>query len=400
MPDAQTDPREAFAERLIEDVTRSLESLSAYLGVKLGLYRALADHGTANAAELAATAEIHPRYAREWLEHQTTAGYLECEDLAAPADERRYRLPDAHAEVLLDGDSPFHAAPGVLMFGGVTGVVDQLLAAYRTGGGVPYSAYGEDIRGGIAAFNRPAYLHELPGWFEAVPEIDSLLRNDPNARILDLGCGEGQSTLAMARVYPHAKVMGVDLDKESIAEARAAAREAKLDDRVVFTDADAAALATETTGATGAGGATGETAASGATGATGATGAASAKEVGKGEEGKFDLVTMFETLHDMGDPVGALRTARAVLADGGSVLIADERVAEDLVADGDLVERFQFGWSVVHCLPATMAEDYVEANGTMLRASTVARWAKEAGFSEFRVAPIENDFWRFYLLRG
>ena len=361
MPTTQTDPREAFAERLIEDVTRSLETLSVYLGVKLGLYRALADHGPANAAELADTAQIHPRYAREWLEHQTTAGYLECEDLAAAADERRYRLPEAHAEVLLDGDSPFHAAPGVTMFGGVTGVLDRLVAAYRTGGGVPYSAYGEEIRDGIAAFNRPAYLHELPVWFEAVPEIDSLLRSDRNARILDLGCGEGQSTLAMARVYPHAQVTGVDLDKESIAEARAAAREAELDGRVKFTDADAAGLATEA---------------------------------------KFDLVTMFETLHDMGDPVGALCTARAVLADGGSVLIADERVADDLIADGDLVERFQFGWSIVHCLPATMAEDYVEANGTMLRASTVARWAEEAGFAQCRVTPIENDFWRFYLLRG
>jgi ubiquinone/menaquinone biosynthesis C-methylase UbiE len=376
MPSTQTDPREAFAERLIEDVTRSLETLSVYLGVKLGLYRALADRGPSDAAELSAAARIAPRYAREWLEHQTTAGYLECEDVTAAPGERRYRLPEAHAEVLLDGDSPFHAAPGVLMFGGVTGVLDQLVTAYRTGGGVPYSAYGEDIRDGIAAFNRPAYLHELPGWLEAVPEIDAKLRDNPNARILDLGCGEGQSTLAMARVYPQAHVTGVDLDEESIAEARAAAREAKLDDRVEFTDADAAGLATE---------------------------AKKGQEAGDAEEAgeaKFDLVTLFETLHDMGDPVGALRTARAVLADGGSVLIADERVADDLIADGDLVERFQFGWSVVHCLPATMAEDHVEANGTMLRTPTVARWAEEAGFSEFRVTPIENDFWRFYLLRG
>jgi SAM-dependent methyltransferase len=361
MPTVETDPREAFAERLIEDVTRSLETLSVYLGVKLALYRALADHGSANVAELAATARIDPRYAREWLEHQTTAGYLGCEDLKASADERRYRLPEAHAEVLLDGDSPYHAAPGVMMFGGVTGVLDQLVTAYRTGEGVPYGAYGADIRNGIAAFNRPLYLHELPGWLEAVPEIDSRLRGNPEARILDLGCGAGQSTLAMARVYPQAHVTGVDLDKESVAEARAAAREANLNDRVDFTDADAAGLSTG---------------------------------------GKFDLVTMFETLHDMGDPVGALRTARAVLADGGSVLIGDERVADDLTADGDLIERFQFGWSILHCLPATLAEDPVEANGTMLRTPTVARWASEAGFTDFQVTPIENDFWRFYLLRG
>jgi SAM-dependent methyltransferase len=361
MTTSQTDLREAFAERLIEDVTRSLETLSVYLGIKLALYRALVDHGPANAAELAGAAGIHPRYAREWLEQQTTAGYLECEDLTASADERRYRLSEAHAEVLLDGDSPFHAAPGVMMYGGVTDVLDQLVAAYRTGGGVPYGAYGEDIRKGIAAFNRPTYLHELPGWFEAIPEIDSRLRGNPEARLLDLGCGTGQSTLAMARVYPDAQVIGIDLDEASVAEARAAARDAGLGDRVEFTDADAAGLAAE---------------------------------------GKFDLVTMFETLHDMGDPVGALRTARAVLADGGSLLVGDELVGDDLTADGDLIERFQFGWSVLHCLPATMAENPVEANGTMLRTSTVARWAAEAGFTDFQVAPIENDFWRFYLLRG
>jgi hypothetical protein len=116
-------------------------------------------------------------------------------------------------------------------------------------------------------------------------------------------------------------------------------------------------------------------------------------------EAEFDLVTMFETLHDMADPVGALRTTRSLLAAGGAVLIGDGRVADDLTADGDLLERFQFGWSVLHCLPATMAENPVEANGTMLRASTVARWAREAGFTDFQVTPIENDFWRFYLLR-
>ncbi|WP_205328191.1 trans-aconitate 2-methyltransferase [Glycomyces sp. YM15] len=356
----QTDPREAFAERLIEDVTRSLETLSVYLGVKLDLYRALADHGPANAADLAASASIAPRYAREWLEQQTTARYLECEDLTAPAEGRRYRLPETRAEVLLDGDSPFHAAPGVTMFGGVAGVLDQLVDAYRSGGGVPYSAYGEDIRNGIAAFNRPQYLHELPAWLEAVPEIDSRLRGNPEAHILDLGCGAGQSTLAMARVYPHAHVTGVDLDHDSIAEARAAAIDANLGGRVDFTDADVAGLSFEA---------------------------------------EFDLVTMFETLHDMADPVGALRTARSLLAVGGSVLIGDERVADDLTDDGDLIERFQFGWSVVHCLPATMAEDPVEANGTMLRTPTLARWAQEAGFTYFQVAPIENDFWRFYLLR-
>jgi hypothetical protein len=104
----------------------------------------------------------------------------------------------------------------------------------------------------------------------------------------------------------------------------------------------------------------------------------------------FDLVTVFEALHDMGDPVGALRAARGLLADDGSVLVADERVAETFTTPGDLVERFMYGWSILHCLPATVAEHPVEANGTVLRAPTLARWAAAAGFTGFEVLPIDH----------
>ncbi|GAB4003668.1 class I SAM-dependent methyltransferase [Glycomyces albus] len=358
--DHRNRPREAFAERLIEDVTRSLEVFSVYLGVKLGIYRALADLDSAVATEVALAAGIDPRYSREWLEHQATAGYIACENPDDEPDKRRFSLPEAHAEVLLAGDSLYHAGPATLMLGGVAGVLPQLLEAYRTGGGVPYSAYGQDIRRGIATLNRPQFLHEMGGWLAAVPGLDRRLREAPAPRLLDLGCGCGHSAFALARVYPNATVLGVDLDKESIAEAREAADEEGLADRVSFSDVDAASLVAEQ---------------------------------------RFDLVTMFETLHDMGDPVGVLRTSRALLADGGTVMVADERISDGLAVPGDLLERFQFGWSVTHCLPATLAEDPVEANGTMLRSSTMARWAGEAGFEEFAIAPIENDFWRFYLMR-
>jgi ubiquinone/menaquinone biosynthesis C-methylase UbiE len=117
-------------------------------------------------------------------------------------------------------------------------------------------------------------------------------------------------------------------------------------------------------------------------------------------EAPFDLVTIFEALHDMGDPVGALRAARERLAAGGSVLVADERVAEAFTAPGDATERLMYGWSILHCLPATLAEDPVEANGTVLRAPTLARWAAEAGFADVEVLAVDNPFWRFYRLRG
>jgi SAM-dependent methyltransferase len=156
-------------------------------------------------------------------------------------------------------------------------------------------------------------------------------------------------------------VRRVDLDEASVAGARAAAAEAGVADRVSFVVGDAAQLS---------------------------------------PEAPFDLVTVFEALHDMGDPVGALRAARELLADGGSVLVADERVADAFTAPGDVTERLMYGWSILHCLPATLAEAPVEANGTVLRAPTLAGWAAAAGFSGFQVLAIDNPFWRFYRLHG
>jgi SAM-dependent methyltransferase len=354
----ELDAREALAERLIDDVTSALETLGVYLGLELGLYQALADLGAATEAELAAATGIAPRYAREWLEQQAVAGYLACDDPAHPAEQRRYRLPAGHAEVLLDADSPYHAAPVAVILAGVARVLPQLLEAYRTGDGVPYAAYGQQLRRGIAAVNRPMFLHELAStWLPAVPDLDRRLRSAPPARVLDLGCGLGASSVALARAYPRAQVLGVDLDEASVAEARALGGVA---DRVTFVVGDAAQV---------------DPAAS------------------------FDLVTVFEALHDMGDPVGALRTARALLAADGNVLVADERVADAFTTSGDPVERFMYGWSILHCLPATLAERPVEATGTVLRAPTVARWAAAAGFTGFEVLPIDNPFWRFYRMR-
>jgi SAM-dependent methyltransferase len=356
------DAREALAERLVDATTHALETLSVHLGLELGLYQALADLGAATETEVAAHAGVAPRYAREWLEQQTVAGYLACDDPKRPAKERRYRLPAGHTEVLLDADSPYHAGPLAGMLASVARVLPQLLAVYRSGGGVPYAAYGPEMRRGIAAVNRPMFLHELASsWLPAVPGLDRRLRSAPPARVLDLGCGLGASSIALARTYPRAQVLGVDLDQASVTDARAAAATAGVADRVTFVVGDAAQLASEA---------------------------------------RFDLVTVFEALHDMGDPVGMLRAVRARLAAGGSVLVADERVADAFTTRGDPTERFMYGWSTLHCLPATLAEHPVEATGTVLRAPTLARWAATAGFGGFEVLPIDNPFWRFYRLRG
>jgi SAM-dependent methyltransferase len=358
----ELDARELLAGRVVDGLTQAMEVFGVYLGVELGLYRVLSELGAATEAELAGHAGVAVRYAREWLEQQAVAGYLACDDPAQPAERRRFRLPAGHAEVLVDPDSPYHAAPLALALAGAAGVLARLPEAYRSGGGVAYADYGREMRDGIAAANRPMFLHELAGvWLPAAPDLHRRLRSAPPPRVLDLGCGLGASSVALARAYPRATVLGVDLDEASVAGARAAAAEAGVADRVSFEVGDAAHLS---------------------------------------PEAPFDLVTVFEALHDMGDPVGALRAARELLADGGSVLVADERVADAFTAPGDATERLMYGWSILHCLPATLAEDPVQATGTVLRAPALAGWAAAAGFAGFEVLAVDNPFWRFYRLRG
>ena len=350
---------EAFAGRLFEAYIACMEVLAIQLGDDLGLYRALAAADWSNPAGLAAAAGIDERYAREWLEQQAVAGILEVDRPEADAAARRYHLPQAHRPVLLDPTSPAYLAAGASLVSSIAQVLPRLVEAYRDGGGVSYADYGSKLAHGVAAMNGAAYQAELGStWLPSVPAIDAALRR-PGARVLDLGCGHGITSMEIARAYPQASVVGVDLDQDSVRVARAAAATAGLADRVTFVHADAAA---------------------------------------PHQPAGFDAVTIFEALHDMGDPVGALRAARAALRDGGQVLVADERVAEAFTAPGDELERFCYGASVLHCLPATMAESPVEASGTVLRPATVARWSREAGFRRLEQLPIDSVFWRFYLL--
>lgn len=350
------DRREVLAERLVGQLTGALDLFCVHLGVELGLYGHLRSPLTA--PELAHAAGIAPRYAREWLEQQHVSGLVDCEDPALPEDARVYSLAADHGEVLSDVDSAFYLGAHSTQLAGIARVIPALVQAFRDGSGVPYAAYGQEIRRGIAAGNRPMFLHELgSSWLPSIPAVDARLRSAPAATVLDLGCGLGASTTAIARAYPDVRVVGVDLDADSIAEATASAGD--LADRVTFVAGSAVGL----------------------------------------PEGPFELVTIFEALHDMGDPVSVLRAARAVLAVGGAVVVADERVADTFgPGAADPIEQLMYGFSVLHCLPATMAESPVEATGTVLRAPTVRRWATAAGL-ECEVLPIENDFWRFYLMR-
>lgn len=376
IPQAPVDPRpmvaasspddlqaevEGLAERLFGGALAMMELATVHLGLRLGLYDALQVLGQATAGQLAEYVDGDERYIREWLEQQAVAEVLTCPDDAAPPEQRRYELPVASAVVMLDPGTPAYLGPMAHLAVGTLLAVPAVEEAFRTGDGVPFSAYGSELRHGLGLLNGASFDRTLAGWIAAMPDIDRRLRTADGAAVLDIGCGVGRSTLALARAYPNARAHGIDLDPASVHEARDAAARAGLADRVTFSVADAADLTRE------------------------------------GGE-RYDLVTILEALHDMGDPVGALAASSRHLRDGGAVLIADQLTRDRYAADGDLLERFQYGCSVLHCLPATRAEDHVVAHGTVIRTSTVAQWANDAGFAGVEVLEIEDPFWRFYRL--
>ncbi|MEO7294813.1 MAG: methyltransferase domain-containing protein [Candidatus Limnocylindria bacterium] len=349
-----TSSADALAERLFSAAVATFDLAGVYLGDRLGLYRSLHADGPATPDELAGRTGTDPRYVREWLEQQAVGAILDV-DVA-----NRFSLSEEHAAVLVDDESLNLMAPISRMLTAAIGRLPVLVDAYRSGHGVGWDAYGADMREGQAAFNRPAFTHLLGDeWLPAIGDVHERLQTDPPARIADVGCGQGWSTIAIARAYPKARVVGIDLDAPSIEAARHNAVEAGLDG-VEFRHGDAATL----------------------------------------DDGPYAAAIIIEAVHDMANPVPVLRSIRETLVPGGSLIVVDERVAETFAAPGDDLERFMYGWSITTCLPDGRSRSPSVATGTVMRPDTLRAYATEAGFAEMEILPIENDFFRFYRLRG
>lgn len=330
----------AFVFAAVGEVGASLNSALVVLGDKLGWYRSLAEHGPATPEELAVRTGTDPHYTREWLNAQAAGSYVAYDPVSG-----RYTLPPEQAVALADETSPAFL-PGLFQIAhGTIRDLPTIVEAARVGGGLGWHQHNGDVHLGCERFFRPSYAaHLISDWLPSLAGVVPKLQR--GARVADIGCGHGASTILMAQAYPASTFVGADYHQESIQTARQRAGEAGVSDRIEFRTLPA----TESAG----------------------TG--------------FDLVTMFDCLHDMGDPLGAARRVRESLTDDGTWMVV-EPAAGDRVEDNlNPVGRAFYGFSTLLCTPSSLAQEGRAALGTQAGPARIREIARQAGFSGFRVA--------------
>jgi len=331
---------EAFVGRAIGEVGAALNCALVVMGDKLGYYRALAERGPLTPAELAEASGTDEHYTREWLNAQAAGDFVEYDP-----ETRRYRLPAEHAIALTQADSPAYL-PGFFQIahGTVKGAATVLEAA-RTGDGVGWHQADPDVHVGCERFFRPGYAANLvESW---LPALDGVVEKlERGARVADVGCGHGSSTILMAQAFPRSEFVGFDYHAESIAVARERAAAAGVGDRIRFETAPATAFG------------------------------------GRG----YDLVTMFDSLHDMGDPVGAARHVRESLAPDGTWMIVEPAAGDRPEENFHPVGRVYYGFSTLLCTPGSLSQEVGLALGTQAGPARIRDVATTAGFDRFRLA--------------
>jgi SAM-dependent methyltransferase len=331
---------EQFVFRAVDEVGATLNAALVVMGDKLGLYRALAGAGPLTPVELSRRAGVTERLVREWLNAQAAGGYVEYEP-----DTGSYTLPPEQTVALTDEDSPAYL-PGFFQIA-LGSVIDSphVIEAARNGGGFGWHEHSHDVFEGCERFFRPGYNANLiPTWLPALDGVVAKL--EAGATVADIGCGHGSSTILMAKAYPKSTFVGSDYHAGSIATARERAQAAGVADRVRFEALPAA------------------------------------EHPGTG----YDLVTMFDCLHDMGDPVGAARQVHRLLAPDGTWMIV-EPMAGDRVEDNlNPVGRAYYGFSTFLCTPASLSQEVGLALGAQAGEARIKDVVSAGGFTRFRRA--------------
>jgi SAM-dependent methyltransferase len=330
----------AFVLGAVEEVGATVNTALVVMGDRLGLYRALAGAGPTSPEELADRCGVSARYVHEWLNAQAAGGYVSYD-----AESGRYTLPAEQAAALTDEDSPAYL-PGFFQIAlGTVRDAPAVIEAARTGAGLGWHEHTHDVHEGCERFFRPGYNANLvTSWLPALDGVVERLKR--GITVADVGCGHGASTILMAEAYPRSTFVGSDYHEESIETARARAEAAGVADRVRFEKAPADGFS------------------------------------GEG----YELVTMFDCLHDMGDPVGAARHVRETIAPDGVWMIV-EPMAGDRVEDNlNPIGRAYYGFSTFLCTPASLSQDVGLALGAQAGEARLREVAAAGGFTRFRRA--------------
>ncbi|MET0416097.1 MAG: class I SAM-dependent methyltransferase [Actinoplanes sp.] len=333
-----TDKLMAFVFRAVDEIGAALNCALVVMGDRLGYYRDLAGHDATTASELAERTGTGMHYAREWLNAQAAGGFVDYD-----AGTGRYTLPAEHAVALTDESSPVFL-PGFFQIAhGTTRDAGMVIDAARTDAGLGWHQHNGDVHAGCERFFRPGYAANLiPSWLPALDDVVGKL--ETGARVADVGCGHGASTVLMAQAYPRSTFTGSDYHPESVATARDRASGAAVADRTSFE----VAAATDFSG-----------------------------------DG-YDLVTMFDCLHDMGDPLGAAKHVRDVIAPDGTWMIVEPAAGDAVEQNLSPVGRVYYGFSTLLCTPASLFQPPGAALGTQAGPARIRAVTADAGFTRFR----------------
>lgn len=326
---------EEFAGHVVSDVAAAISGVLTNIGHKKGLYKAMAGAGVVTPSELAEITGTNERYVLEWLNNQCAGGYVHYIE-----GDNKYYMPDAYIPILADEDSPFFLIPALEVAASLWLDEDKLLDIFESGQGLEWGAHHHRLSCGSESLFRPGYKTFLTSdWIAAVKGLSEKL--SAGAKVADVGCGHGASTILMANQFPASDVIGYDLDDGSIETAISRAQDASANDNIDFKVASA-----------------------------------------KNYQGNdYDLICFMDCLHDMGDPVGAAKHARQALKDDGVVLLVEPAAGDSVTENINPVGRLYYGVSTVICTPCSKSQEVGAALGAQAGEKRLSEVMKEAGFS-------------------
>ncbi|MGD0073119.1 MAG: methyltransferase domain-containing protein [Candidatus Binataceae bacterium] len=343
----------AFAMQILSDIATTLTGALNYIGDKLGIFKAMAAAGApVTVEELARRTGLNARYLREWLGAMTAARYVDYDPAAAT-----YFLPPEHAAVLADENNPFFLCGFIQQSVPLASMAPQVAEAFRTGKGVPQSAYPTELFEAMERTSAAMYEHQLiRRWLPTMPQVEEKLKNGGAA--LDVGCGSGRAVIALAQAFPNARISGFDAHAGSVERARANAKAAGVAERVRFEVVDCTQLPAH----------------------------------------EFDFISTFDVVHDAGDPLGLMTSIRNALTSDGTYLLLEMNVSPNVNENINPLGKLMYGASTLYCLTTSLAQGGA-GFGALMGEPKVRELAARAGFLSFRRLPIRDPFSALFELR-